>query len=94
MRTTTINVVVIREDATTITAQADTRERAAAEVLLWAADPFYTRGHEFTRIFMADGINAIEEFYLEDLVEAFAPKCAHCGIQGELDSRQLCRTCR
>jgi len=70
----TINVVVIREDGTTITAQADTRERAAAEVIRWSADPFYTRGHEFTRVFMADGLNAIEEFYLEDLVEAFDPR--------------------
>jgi len=50
-----VNVVGIRQDAMTTTAQFDSREQALAELLAWAGDSFYTeRGTKpYVRAFVA-----------------------------------------
>ena len=78
----TINVVIVRQDATTITFQADGWGAAIREALRIAADPFY-RVRNADAFFMSAMSDRVLERYEEPVLEQ------HTIGETKRDARQL-----
>jgi hypothetical protein len=70
----TIQITVVRKDATTITAQAETWDEAAREAIRFASDPFYCPPRNpAARIFFGGDGRDLEELTVERLRNALKP---------------------
>lgn len=61
-----LNIIAVLDDATTITGQADSREKAVERVLEWSSEEFYMGSRSIVRVFFGNK-TLWDETTLEDL---------------------------